>query len=670
MIHIKSVSIRGVAEGLPFRGHIDLKPGIHVITGENDYGKTLISTSIAWCLGLEPMYGVRPGDNAIFSSGVRERIELHEDQTSRVDESHAEVEFSNHLGRTYRLRRSIIGGKTNYIAVAERTGTNFGPERNLLVGLGSLSSEASGFQHWLFQTAGLPLAEVMTNKGASSPIYVENLGPLFFIEQTEGWSDLQSLQIYRYGQIAINEAAVEYLLGLDTRLKQRFAKQSSESQSGEIRQDAIRILERTNEFIRSNGWDETLPTKLSLETIGERLKSLKLSDYLRERFHWSPAEEHKQLTLKADQLRSALNKDQTASQTTAPVAAASSRAIQLKESIHKKKQSLNTLRQQLLAQEELFQTTGGRIASAKDLLRLKQDNIGFPQHAECPTCLRDLNIEELELDNQGLETIERHITTLEKDRDALKTSLAATRTEVERTVRELERAEQEFFAAERSLELINSAAGPQREAIVGTAIQIIDIERAIEKNRKAANELLDLQKQIDDWNKIFSAFSRALEGGGSEEDAAKEAAFVSTFKSMLLDLGYAKLSKASVKAVRLDEHYTPYLEHRRLRSIGSGSDRARLISAFSVALWQTSLNNGGHHPGLLLWDEPLQQNPDDIHRVNFCEALLRLSRKVKLGQLLIITHLRKEEMERLNKSGINLTALPAHERFLKSVSSP
>ncbi|WP_147452046.1 hypothetical protein [Corallococcus sp. CA041A] len=645
-----------------------MKSGMHVIAGENDYGKTLISTAIAWCLALEPMYGVRPGDNAIFSSGVRERIELHGDKTYPIETSAAEIEITIHGKGTYRLRRPIIGEKTNYITISEHNGKTFDTERNLIVGGGSLKNESTGFQHWLFKMANLPHAEVMTSKGTPSEIYIENLAPLFFIEQTEGWSDLQSLQIYRYGQISINEAVIEYLLGLDTRLGHRFAKQAADSRSGEIRQEAIHILTQVNRFITSNGWDELLPTKLSLDTLGERLGALKLSEYLLEKFNWSPAEEHKQLTAKTGQLRTALNRDRTASQGASPVAAVSSRAIQLKEAIHQKKQLINTLRQQLLGQEELIQTTETRVSSAKDLLHLKRNNIGFPQHTECPTCMRALDVEELDLDNQGLDTITRHISTLERDRDALRTSLSATRTEIEGAVRELANAEDEFFAAERNLELMQSAAGPQREALVGTAIQIIDLERSIERNRKAANDLLELQKLIDDWNIVFSTFSRTLEEKDSRLDAAKESAFIATFRNTLLDLGYAKLSESSVKTVRLDEHYTPYLEHRRLRSIGSGSDRARLVCAFSAALLQTSLNLGGHHPGLLLWDEPLQQNPDDAHRAIFCDTLIGLAKHLTGGQLLIMTHLREDEVKVLKRSEINLTVLPSHERFLRVIN--
>jgi hypothetical protein len=279
--------------------------------------------------------------------------------------------------------------------------------------------------------------------------------------------------------------------------------------------------------------------------------------------------------------------------------------------------------------------------------------------------LRELSVDELDLDSQEVETIERYISTLERDREALKSALANTRTEIERTAQELETTEEEFFTAERNLDLINSAAGPQREALVGTAIQIIDIERSIDKNRKAANDLLELQKKIDDWNQLFLNFSISLEPGDSAQDAAKETAFIVAFKSVLLDLGYAKLSDSSVKSVRLDEHYTPYLEHRRLRSIGSGSDRARLIAAFSAALWQVSLREGGHHPGVLLWDEPLQQNPDEAHREKFCDMLIQMAKRIKTGQLIIMTHLRPDEQRQVSRPGINLTVLPANERFLK-----
>ena len=44
-------------------------------------------------------------------------------------------------------------------------------------------------------------------------MYLENLVPSFYIDQTEGWADIQAQQIGRYGQLEIKEIAVEYLLG-------------------------------------------------------------------------------------------------------------------------------------------------------------------------------------------------------------------------------------------------------------------------------------------------------------------------------------------------------------------------------------------------------------------------------------------------------------------------
>ncbi|WP_185974032.1 hypothetical protein [Brevibacillus sp. LEMMJ03] len=40
----------------------------------------------------------------------------------------------------------------------------------------------------------------------------------------------------------------------------------------------------------------------------------------------------------------------------------------------------------------------------------------------------------------------------------------------------------------------------------------------------------------------------------------------------------------------------------------SASDNIRAIWAFTVALFQTSHEKGGNHPGLLIFDEPAQHS--------------------------------------------------------------
>ena len=49
--------------------------------------------------------------------------------------------------------------------------------------------EAAGFQRFLFEWFGWPITEVLTYEGPRSFVYAQNLVPLLYIEQTQGWTE-------------------------------------------------------------------------------------------------------------------------------------------------------------------------------------------------------------------------------------------------------------------------------------------------------------------------------------------------------------------------------------------------------------------------------------------------------------------------------------------------
>ena len=97
-----------------------------------------------------------------------------------------------------------------------------------------MQDEAGGLQRFLFEWLRWPRVEVSTFKGASSEVYLENLVPSFYIDQTEGWADIQAQQIGRYGQLEIKEIAVEYLLGAINAINTRVALRQSAQRQGAL----------------------------------------------------------------------------------------------------------------------------------------------------------------------------------------------------------------------------------------------------------------------------------------------------------------------------------------------------------------------------------------------------------------------------------------------------
>jgi hypothetical protein len=110
-----------------------------------------------------------------------------------------------------------------------------------------------------------------------------------------------------------------------------------------------------------------------------------------------------------------------------------------------------------------------------------------------------------------------------------------------------------------------------------------------------------------------------------------------------------------------DEQYIPYFDERRLRSLGSASDQSRLIAAYALALAASTSGSGGLHPGLVLLDEPLQQNPD-----RFIQFLSRQLARSAGFQTIIFTSLTTAEVARLRRQGVNVRT-PEGKKLLQLV---
>jgi hypothetical protein len=80
-------------------------------------------------------------------------------------------------------------------------------------------------------------------------------------------------------------------------------------------------------------------------------------------------------------------------------------------------------------------------------------------------------------------------------------------------------------------------------------------------------------------------------------------------------------------------------------------------------LAQASVQVDGLHPGLVILDEPLQQNPDPKHRERFLSFLSKeLAKKVPF-QVVIFTSLRQGEITQLRRGGVSVVT-PEGAKFL------
>jgi hypothetical protein len=176
-----------------------------------------------------------------------------------------------------------------------------------------------------------------------------------------------------------------------------------------------------------------------------------------------------------------------------------------------------------------------------------------------------------------------------------------------------------------------------------------------------ASEIEVLQQSIDKWVADAKGFVAASVVAGVGDK--RKNAFIEAFRKYLVALGHSEVNQQNAQMVTLDQQYIPFMNNKRLRTLGSASDQSRLVAAYSLALAAASEQMDGQHPGFVILDEPLQQNPDEKHREFFSNFLTKELPQKSTFQTLILTWLSDPEIDKLRKQGTNVIMPPGAHFF-------
>ena len=283
MIRLDSIEISGVSTTGEFVGSIGFSEGLQVVSAHNAFGKSLAVTAIAWCVGGEAVFGIPDNDPSCFPAAVRDEIDLGQSASASVVSSTCSLKFT-HSDKCSRSSRAIKGDCTT-IEVSEIDAK--GIERVSLLSARNLTmqDEHGGFQRFLYEWLGWPRERVTTYRGNDADVYFEVIFCLFFIStKDEGWTDIQALQITRYGQQQIGEIAIEYLLGGVDAVAARVERLRATQTNAALKEAARVLCERIVTTLIRFGWRTTWSSQGSTMDVAKRWSAEKITDMLLREF--------------------------------------------------------------------------------------------------------------------------------------------------------------------------------------------------------------------------------------------------------------------------------------------------------------------------------------------------------------------------------------------------
>jgi hypothetical protein len=195
MLRIKHLRLRVATRKTIYGCDIPFTNGLNVLHAGNTSGKSTCMQSIIYALGLERCLG--PQLDVPLPYAMRERIHQHPDAPYEpVLNSYVELEIENAANHALTIHRDVVGGKDRRLiqswnAPRLTTPNIGGSQRDFFVHDPGAAQREDGFHAYLANFLGWELPQVPRFDGSESPLYLEAIFPMLFVEQKRGWSTIQ-----------------------------------------------------------------------------------------------------------------------------------------------------------------------------------------------------------------------------------------------------------------------------------------------------------------------------------------------------------------------------------------------------------------------------------------------------------------------------------------------
>jgi hypothetical protein len=642
-LRIRRLKLLVVTEKGDFGADIKFPDGLVLFRADNTSGKSTCLKAIIYALGMERMFGPvnQPPLTPALTSLLEEGIKEHS-----VIESQVFLEIENGKKETLTLQRQVTGPETrDWRLVTVWEGSVLDAKEQDKPGKeyyvrdpGSATREA-GLHSRLTEFIGWTLPEVMKYDGSVVPLYMESFLPLFYVEQRHGWSSIQATTP-RFLQIRdIEKKSIEFILNLDACVR-----------------DVERQRVTQDELETKKDWHlHREECELVANAQGGTVRNLPNDPIAK----WPPEvpplvevyRDNKPATLK-QAIQNDLDKLRKIEEEEIPTAeqAVSETETQLR-SFYEGLSETELLESDLyddieLAEDELRGLTV-RLAALDEDLKKNQDLQKLRGYGatgdlkintgECPTCHQSTKDSLLNQQQEGavmtveenVEYIKNQLQTFGKMQDRALGSLKAKQRRLEATQNRSSEIRSQIRVLKRTL--ITDGRVPSLAAVRERVTLEEQIERLSSFEERFIGKLGAFDELATRWRIIQAKKKNLAADILTDSDKTKLFDLQKLFVQLEASFGFDSFPTDKLSISR--ENYRPTREGFDLVYDVSASDNIRTICAYLLGLLEVARVAQTNHPGLLILDEPRQQNLVWKH---FTEVLSRAATAKKYGQQIII----------------------------------
>jgi hypothetical protein len=640
---------------------IPFEDGLVVVRLDNTHGKSTCLNSIAYALGMEK--GIGATNRFPFTPVMNKTLEFDHKE---YDVLSSEVFLEIYNGQdTYTLRRSIfcIQSDQNIIHVQKCTLDNFVlelSEKYYLHREGD-TNNPKGFYNWFCNFINWKLPTVPKTDGGQSLLYPATLFSLFFVEQKRGWTSIQATLPFYLKIKDVKKRTIEYILDLGVH-EQLVKKQNLKFEYTNLLKTWEKLhtaLTNKARLVRGDvvGFKSQPHKDFSIYSIEidikENNKNILLSDLII-KFEVDLA------VIKADRSKELTN----------------NLDINLiKNKITEHELNLQVIESNFQDEAQKFQITANnlfsietRLASLKenkrkyeDLKKINElnvlDGLSIDQNS-CPAC--EQPIEDALLPN----ILEHDVMSAEESLDFLKNQIKTfnfifenTRNEHSYQERKVDEYRDDFYSIKTEIRRLKSTitdvSKSNNEELIREEVRLEERLKVLHEVKGfKENTILNLNSLYEEIKKTKSYIDRIPNDGLTKADRKKLKDLTNILIENELDYGFSSFSpnKLSISG----DNYLPNREGFDIGFDTSASDNIRIIWGYLMSILELSRDYATNHPGLLIFDEPRQQDADHL---SFSSLLKRAANSKKYNQQVILATSENLNSLKAATKGLNLNII-------------
>ena len=614
--------------------------GLNFIASEdNTCGKSSIIAAIYYCLGLEQIIGGVGGiGSKVLTSAFKSTIE-DKQKSYRVLESGAYLEISNGHDTVTIYRNITSETKSNrlisvYYSPYDLIGDPKTQVSDFYVNIQNAATSEKGFHTFLEEFLHLALPLVGTSDGNERKLYLQIIFSAMFIEQKHGWSDILS-GMPVFGIRESKKRVVEFLLNLDT-IKNERERARLKNVKAQIEKD----------------WEKRVET-FQYRILSQSATAINLPIHPRV-LHDTDYSRIAVLSNSNEPIADAITKLQEQYDA---ICLLKPRVIdnfdELNHELSETIQAIHSMEtEETRIVQELFYENGAIQRLEKDIALVDADiqnnndaarlqNFGSDNSTDicsntCPVCKQKIHDNMLLAEaNSVFMDIEANILHLKEQKKMLVFTLSNHQARKEQLEQEKIHLAADILALRRLAQALRSDLYMTTDVDSSEAIMLkkIEISRKIENFKKLQEDfdqfMLDLNELSNQWGEYLENKAKLPRHDKTDADIEKIRLLKTKFIENLKLYHYSSVSDFGAIDIS-EESLLPTIDGFDMKFDSSASDGIRVIWAFTMALLQVSLEKGGNHPGIIIFDEPAQQSivPQDMDSFIKSTALLQKSSQV------------------------------------------